>query len=150
MKQTASKHLTGKRSSEAGTSSVEEKKKKRNKPTSSDLFGDGSGEEEESIPLPSKGKKVPPIYTQYTRRVANGISRQCIESKMGAYYVELKIYDVSEIERVLPINRWRHAVVSLKNRTDDNTPAWAYLKKFLNETKKEFKGCPHDFVSSYY
>lgn len=62
----------------------------------------------------------------------------------------MKIYEVGEIERVLPINRWRHAVISLKNRMDDDSPTWRSLKEFLNQSRKEFKKAPADFVSGYF
>lgn len=120
------------------------------RPTSHELFGTDSDEPEEEPAGIASGKKIPPLNSYFTRRIANGISRQSDDRKTGKYYVELKIYNVEEIERVSPINRWRHAILTVKNRTDDRTPAWDRLKEFVGETRKEFKHCPLDFVSHYY
>ncbi|XP_047023155.1 uncharacterized protein LOC124633463 [Helicoverpa zea] len=122
------------------------------KTTSHDLFGSDSDDDREEIAASNlKGnKKITPLYSYFTRRVANGLSRQTDELKQGPYYIELKIYDVKTIEHVAPINRWRHSIISIKNRTENNTPAWARLKDFIDETRREFKNCPLEFVSSYY
>lgn len=121
------------------------------RPTSYDLFGtDSDDEQEEETAASTTGKKIPPLHSYYTRRVANGLSKQTFENKKGKFYIELKIYDHSEIERVAPINRWRHAIISVKNRTDDGTPAWKHVKDFFKETHNEFKHCPIDYVSSYF
>ena len=76
------------------------------------------------------------------------MSWQTDDKKIGRYYVELKIYDYAEIERIAPMNRWRHSIITLKNQTADGTPAWQHLKEFLNKTCLEFKQSPIEFVSA--
>lgn len=121
------------------------------RPTSHDLFGtDSDDEQEEEAVASTSGNKIAPLHSYYTRRVAKGISKQTFENKKGKFFIEVKIYDHDEVERISPINRWRHAIISVKNRTNDDTPAWKYLKDFLKETHKEFKHCPIDYVNSYF
>lgn len=117
------------------------------KPTMQDLFGSDS--EEDVIVAPEETRKGTPIYSYITRRLANGISRQCNDKKTGSHYVELKVYSCNEIQNVQPINRWRHSVVTIKNRTDTDTEAWARLTDYIIATRKEFKDCPQSFNSSY-
>ncbi|CAB3254146.1 unnamed protein product [Arctia plantaginis] len=156
----SSSSLTAKRSAVGESMNTEIKKKKKNKttinpisastrPTLHDLFGtDSDDEQEEETVGSTSGKKIPPLHSYYTRRVANSISKQIDENKKGKFYVEVKIYDHSE--RIAPINRWRHAIVTVKNRTNDGTLAWNHMKNFLKETHREFKHCPIDYVSSYF
>lgn len=118
------------------------------KPSVSDLFGSDS--EEEDAPIPLEPKKGTPIYSYITRRLANGNSRQINESKTGSHYVELKVYSCNEIQNVQPMNRWRHSVVTIKNRTDTDTEAWSRLTDFIAATRREFKNCPPTFTSNYY
>lgn len=67
--------------------------------------------------------------------------------KTGSHFIELKVYNCNEIKNVQPVNRWRHAVITIKNRTDDNTPAWGHLSQLIKETRKEFKGCRADILN---
>jgi hypothetical protein len=117
------------------------------KPRSADLFGSDS---DDNILENSDVRKGTPIYSYITRRLANGTSRQSDDNKKGTHYVELKVYSCDEIDKVQPMNRWRHSVVTIKNRTDNHTEAWAHLAKFISATRKEFKDCPPSFNSTYY
>lgn len=117
------------------------------KTTASELFGNDSGDEEEQ----KRGKKkLTPLYSSISTRVANGTSRKTDDSKSGSHYVELKIYKCDEVEHVSPMNRWRHAIISIKNKTYENTEAWRLLSNYINATRKEFKNCPPTFVGAYY
>lgn len=117
------------------------------KPTAQDLFGSDS--EDDQLEQ-TKGKNKSPIYSYITRRLANGFSRQIDESKGGAYYIDLKVYQSDEIERVTPVNRWRYSVLTLKNKTNQNTEAWRHLQAFISASREEFKKCTPTFVSSYH
>ncbi|XP_026745202.1 uncharacterized protein LOC113506560 [Trichoplusia ni] len=141
-----------KRLVEGQSSKTEDKKKRKKsyihpislcmKPTSYEVFGtDSDDDREEEAVGSTQGKKNPPLFSYFTRRVANGLSRQTDEKKTGRHYVELKNYDCAEIERIALINRWRHSIIiiTLKNRTDDGTPAWQHFKEFINKTRQEFK-----------
>lgn len=118
------------------------------KPSMSDLFGsDSDGDDSTARPEPKKGTS---IYSYITRRLANGTSRQTNETKTGSHYIELKVYSCDEIQNIQPMNRWRHSVVTIKNRTDTGTEAWSHLTDFIAATRKEFKQCPPTFTSNYY
>lgn len=115
-----------------------------NKRTStSDIFGSDSDEEQLISAKPSK-KPPPPINSYFNKRVANGVSRQSDLSKIGSHFIELKVYNCDEIRNIQPMNRWRHAIITIKNQTSDNTEAWEHLTQFIKATRKEFKDCPLD------
>lgn len=119
------------------------------KATAYDLFGtDSEDDEKEDVAVPGK---APIQLTSYlTRRLANGHSRQTYEHKPGTHYIDLKVYRCDEIKNVQPINRWRQAIVTVKNQTSENTDAWQHLTNFIMATRKEFVKCPPTFVSNYY
>lgn len=121
-------------------------KKTKSRATVRDLFGTDSDDDELDH---SVGKKAAPIYSYVTRRLANGFSRQIDEEKTGAFYIELKVYNSDEIERVPPVNRWRHSVITIKNKTNSDTESWRHLNAFIKETRKEFKNRTPTFISSY-
>lgn len=148
------KKSTKKRSREAagtssGSSSNSKKQRHEQKATMKDLFGSDSEDEVETADS-SLGKKPPQLVSYMTRRVANGHARQSDETKQGTHYIELKIYNCEEIERVPPMNRWRQAVVTIKNRCDTNTVAWHNIADYIAAVKKEFKSCPPTFINSYF
>lgn len=118
------------------------------KAATAELFGSESDEEEEGCSTGST--KGTPIYSYVTRKLANGISRQTDDNKTGTHYVELKVYSCNEIKNVAPINRWRHSIITIKNRTNVNSEAWAHLTDYIKTTRKEFKNCPPSFNSTYY
>lgn len=116
------------------------------KSTARELFGSDSDDDEIDVVVE---KKSPPIYSYITRRLANGFSRQMNEQKRGEFYIELKVYKCDEIERVQPVNRWRHSVITIKNKCDENSESWHRLNAYITSTRKEFKKCVPTFISSY-
>lgn len=121
------------------------------KPTAYDLFGTDSEDEEfEETSTPAAGKKIQPLISYLTRRLANGHSRQSFEGKKGTHFIDLKVYRCDEIDNVQPVNRWRHAIVCIKNRTNDDTEAWRHLTNFITATRKEYRKCTPTFISNYY
>lgn len=114
-----------------------------------DLFGSDSDDDDDETPE-KYDKKCAPIYSYVTRKLANGHSRQMDERKKGAFYIELKVYKCSEIESVQPVNRWRHSILTIKNKTDEDSESWKNLNTFISSTRKEFKNCPPTFLSHYY
>lgn len=114
--------------------------------TARDLFGSDSDDE-----CCEAGNKSlhSPIYSYFTRRLANGFSRQVDMDKTGEYYIEVKIYKHSEIKNVTPVNRWRQSILTIKNSVNEDAVSWGYLKKFIKSTKKEFKTKPPTFIGSY-
>lgn len=110
--------------------------------TAKDLIGVDSDIDEDQ-----HGKKDE-LISYFSRRVANGISKQHNPELEGSHFIDLKLYMCQEIENVSPMNRWRHAVVTLKMKADDNNDGWKYLVKFLQDAKTKFKNCPVSYMSS--
>lgn len=88
------------------------------------------------------------LNSYLSRRVANGISKQYNNDINGSCFIDLKLYTCEEIVNISPMNRWRHAIVTLKMKSEENDPAYRYLVKFLKEAKNKFKDCPVTYVSS--
>lgn len=118
--------------------------------TATDLFGTDSDEEDRDTHETTGKKPNTVLSSSITRRLATGHARQTLLTKAGTHYIELKVYRCDEIENVAPMNRWRQAVVAVKNRTDEGTEAWGHLTKFICATRKEFKSSPQTFLSSYF
>lgn len=118
--------------------------------TARDLFGTDSDEEDGDTQTTAGKKPSTVLLSSITRRLATGHARQSLPTKTGTHYIELKVYRCDEIENVAPMNRWRQAVVALKNRTDEGTEAWGHLTKFMCATRKEFKSSSQTFMSSYF
>lgn len=119
--------------------------------TASELFGEDSDNEESVTPTqrPHKTGNIPPLYSYFTRRMAKGYSRQISETKEGKYYVEVKIYNTEEIKKVMPINRWRSAITTIKTKLDENKESWPHLKEFVKATQNDFKNCPITCIGAY-
>lgn len=77
------------------------------------------------------------------------MSKQVMADKTGAYYFELKVYKCSDVENVHALNRWRHAAVVIKNKTDTNSDVWQHLSNVVTATRKEFRGVPNSFSSHF-
>lgn len=124
------------------------KKMKGDRVTAAELFGSDTEDDDASasVPAPQPGK----LLSYISRRLANGIARQAHPTKSGSHFIELKVYKCNDIEKVSPVNRWRQAIITIKNRTDDDSEAWAHLANFIIATRKEFRTCPPTFVSNYY
>lgn len=119
--------------------------------TAKELFGEDSGNEESVTPTPRSYKtgNIPPLYSYFTRRMAKGYSRQISETKEGKYYVEVKIYNTEEIKKILPINRWRSAITTIKTKLDDSKESWVHLKEFVKSTQNDFKNCAITHMGVY-
>lgn len=144
-----------KRKPAAGVSAAKKSKKVKINPlenppmkiTAQDLFGSDSEHEEEGTV--SKPGNEPPrqLYSYFTRRVANGYARQLSETKRGSYYVELKIYNTQEVEKIAPVNRWRHSVLTIKTKASDDSECWPHVKEFVAACRRDFKNCPTAFIT---
>lgn len=119
--------------------------------TATELFGEDSDNEESITPAhrPHKTGNIPPLYSYFTRRMAKGYSRQISETKEGKYYVEVKIYNTEEIKKIMPINRWRSAITTIKTKLDDNKESWVHLKEFVKATQNDFKNCAITHMGAY-
>ncbi|KAL4702723.1 hypothetical protein ACJJTC_002451 [Scirpophaga incertulas] len=78
------------------------------------------------------------------------IRAKCMRTNKGSHYIDLRVYTCDDIERVQPMNRWRHSIICVKNRTDNNTEAWQHLVNFISATRKEYRNCASTFISNYY
>lgn len=119
------------------------------KPTARDLFGSDS-DDDDAIEPKAKGKKPTPVYSYYTRRLANGYSRQSNEAKAGSHFIEFKLFKTDEIENVQPVNRWRHSIVTIKNKINVDSDTWRVIRELMAVTRKDFKNCPPNFISQFY
>ncbi|XP_028162794.1 uncharacterized protein LOC114354564 [Ostrinia furnacalis] len=118
--------------------------------TANDLFGEDSDEEHRVKPsTSSKSGNIPPLLSSFTRRESRGFSKQISETKEGKYYVELKIYNTEEVQKIAPINRWRYAITTIKMKLDEHKDSWHTLKEFVNLIKKDFRNCPVSLLGSY-
>lgn len=104
-----------------------------------DLFGE---DDSDDGACGSSGMQPPRLPCYITRRVANGYARQYNDKKKGTYYIDLKIYDSNEVEKITPMNRWRQAIISIKTRADNTSEAWRHLSKYVKETRAEYKSFP--------
>lgn len=138
------------------TSSRSTTSSKKNKPTirpvpppvrvtAQDLFGYDSEEE----PKANHGTSmaITPLHSVFVQTLARGVSKQVMTDKKGTHFFELKVYKCSDIEKVPAVNRWRHAVVSIKSKTDNNTDLWQQITNVVNTSRKEFRGVPNNFFS---
>lgn len=112
--------------------------------TAQDLFGEDSEEEMKQSGTPMS---ITPLHSVFVQTLARGMSKQVMPDKKGAHYFELKVYKCSDIEKVPAINRWRHAVVALKSKTDTNTDLWQHITNVVSASRKEFRGVPNNFFS---
>lgn len=148
-KKTAKKRSKPEAGASGSSSSSSKKTRHERKVTMKDIFGTDSEDEVQDAER-DVSRKPPPLVSYLTRRVANGHARQSYETKPGTHYIELKIYKCDEIERVPPMNRWRQAVVTVKNRSDTDTMAWRHISDYMSAVRKEFKSCPPTFINSYF
>lgn len=129
------------------------------KATAKDLFGsdseDGDDGDDDNKECPDRrsdskkgNKTIPPLYSYITRRIANGYARQLSETKEGSHYVELKIYNTVEAEKVSPINRWRHSIITVKMKTNEDTEVWQHIKGVVGAARRSFRNCPTSFIPS--
>lgn len=110
--------------------------------TAKDIMGTDSDIEENS-----SGKKDE-LISYLCRRGSNGVSKQVNNNLSGSRFVDFRLYLCSEIENVTPMNRWRHSIVTLKTKIDEDQAAYKHLVKFLKEIKKDFKDCPVTYTST--
>lgn len=113
--------------------------------TAQDLFGDDSDDGEK----PGCSNSVEALQSVFINKLSSGLSKQVLPDKKGSHYIEVKVYRTDEIEKVLPINRWRHSVTSLKIRTDVNSEVWTHLANVVKAARKEFRGVPNHFSSHF-
>lgn len=135
-------HTSQARTSTAPAPEVERKASAR------DVFGSDSDDDNFHIPKPGK-KTSAPICSYFTKRVPHGVVRQTNVEKEGSHFVELKVYKYDEIKNVQPMNRWRHAIISIKAKSETDTPAWEHLAQYIRATRQEFKDCRPDVISGY-
>ncbi|XP_028167277.1 uncharacterized protein LOC114357726 [Ostrinia furnacalis] len=119
------------------------------KASAKDVFGSDSDDEQFEQTVRKTGKMPAKITSYFTKRIPQGVSRQSDPNKDGSHFIELKVYRCDEIRNVQPMNRWRHAIISIKNQSDSDTEAWTHLTQFIKATRHEFKNCRPDIISGY-
>lgn len=115
-------------------------------PRLTELFGEDS----DDGPTPqTSSSAIAPLQSIITNKVSAGVSRQVMPDKTGSHYFELKVYRCSDIEKVSSLNRWRHAVTTIKLKTHTDSLVWQHLANVVSATRKEFRGIPNTFSSFY-
>lgn len=73
-----------------------------------------------------------------TQRGASGFTTQRDPAKTGEYFIELRVYNSREAERLPAEERWKNALTTLKVATDVNTPLWRAVSKLIQVGKEDF------------
>lgn len=113
--------------------------------TATDLLG---GESDEDEDWKKKNGNGCDLSSYLYRRVTKGYTKQFKNDQEGSQYIDLKVYNCKELDKVKPKQRWRKSILTLKTKSSDNTPAWNCLVQFLKEIKLQFKDVPTTFVNS--
>lgn len=102
----------------------------------------GTDSEEETPPPRARSESLPAVFC---RQVANGVTKQTTQNK-GDFYLEVKLYHASVVEKVAAEDRWRHALVSAKTRVQHEGPEWVLLQKLLIQIRELFSGVTATFI----
>lgn len=81
-------------------------------------------------------------------RVANGQTRRTAQID-GSFYIELKVYNSADVNEGGD-DLWKKTLLWLKVRTDDDTPQWDRLQKFVRATSSLFDQSEATFYSNSY
>lgn len=113
------------------------------KPSAYELFGtDSEVEEEDDNERSIKKGNISRLYSYYTRRLPRCFTYCMDKSKLGSYYITLKVFKTDDIESVEPTKRLKKALYLIRNKTDSDTEAWKYLSEFITATCKEYESSP--------
>lgn len=74
-----------------------------------------------------------------TQRVAGGYTSQSDPTKVGEYFVELRVYNTREVEKIPANERWKHSLLSLKLGTNTDTRFWKALNATVIAGRDELK-----------
>lgn len=85
-----------------------------------------------------KAVRAAALRSFLTQRGASGFTTQRDPTKTGEYFVELRVYNSREAERLPSEERWKNALTTLKVATDFNTPLWAAVSKLIQAGKQDF------------
>ncbi|XP_049874674.1 uncharacterized protein LOC126382162 isoform X1 [Pectinophora gossypiella] len=77
------------------------------------------------------------IKSAFTKRVADGVVRRTADLT-GDLFVELRLYNIKDIRKVQPKDRWEKATLSLKYQADNDAPELVPLREFVRCCKKQF------------
>ncbi|CAK1602655.1 unnamed protein product [Parnassius mnemosyne] len=112
-------------------SEAESIKKKRLKRSSFAFDLEGDNELQEPI-------RAAALRSFLSRRAGSGYTLQRADSaKTGDYYVELRVYNTKEAEK-LGSDRWKRSLVTLKSAVEDNSLTWKAVTKLVAAAKDEY------------
>lgn len=95
-------------------------------------------QEEALLDNPLKPARAAALRSFFTRRGASGVTTQRDPAKTGEYFIELRVYNSREAERLPADERWKNALITLKTATDTNTPVWKAVAKLAQVGKEDF------------
>lgn len=79
------------------------------------------------------------LRSSLSRRTASGISYQQDLTRSGDYYIELRIYNQREAER-LGKDRWKQTLLSYRGSVYTDSSAWRAVGNLVSAAKAEFRG----------
>lgn len=106
-------------------------------------------EEDEEIANENCGRSNARLMldSSLTTKVANGAVRRTAPL-IGAYYVEVRVYNTAEALKSRPDERYKKALVTLKAQLNVETQEWRDLQKFIKKTKTLFNETEPVFYSN--
>lgn len=103
-------------------------------------------EEKAAIAEVRSSKRAAQLDSTFTQKVANGNLRRSLPCS-GEFYLELRLYNTSEIATVAPAERWKKAVTALKTQIEVESPTWGHLHKLITNIDKQFMEVEPTFYS---
>lgn len=111
----------------------------RSKKRKSDIFSILKGEESVAASNASQSAGGNVSTSSFTTRVSGGQSRRTAIVSEGDFYVEVKLYNVVDVQNTPPQERYKKALTSVKLRLNEQTKEWEILQEFLITVFKLFK-----------
>lgn len=99
-----------------------------------DLFGDEIG--------PPKPGEQQPLWSSLSRRVAGGVTRQAALFDDGSVFVDIRVFNTTDIHELSPYERYDKWSAQLRLRIDVEDPLWRDLKRVFESSRKRFKSEP--------
>lgn len=110
----------------------------RSKKKKTDIFSLIKSEERASTSTSTQGGFVA-TTSSFTTRVSGGQSRRTTPITEGDFYVEVKLYNLFDVQNTPPEERFKKALTSVKLRLGDDCREWDTLQEFLITAFKLFK-----------
>ncbi|KAG7310305.1 hypothetical protein JYU34_003060 [Plutella xylostella] len=103
------------------------------------VFPDSEDEATNVVPGKCSRAAVPATQLRsfFTQRTASGYSTQRDPLKRGEYFIELRVYNTAEAEK-LQDEKWRHPILAIKVGADTNSSVWRATSRLVQATREDF------------